>query len=273
MSYFSSNIVGELRDKLDKYSLETKESFMWRVLSLPDIFSLNNLSQEEQNFLKRALAQTCEINYERLAGSINFYLSNKIAYNKFKHGLSILPLISSASSDAKVGSIVALDRERKKPEHTANLLLLKGSFFPKDFEWYNTMCLVSVGKENLKRYIEISESIYDFVAFIVQNSLLYADNCGVNYLPIKLLKDNKVEPWLYVRHHTQDVIEEIKAIYSKVLPNIHISLRRVGRFEFNLGKKASEKLAKLLKFVGSAVIWASDENIEAPNFLSEAKML
>jgi len=272
MSFFSSRAVEELATKLDGYSQDQRRAFMWKVLSLPDANTLLNLSEEERLFLNQVLNETAEIRYEVLCGCVNFYRSNKIAYNKFKHGLSFLPLAPLTQVKNQNALLLALHKGKDKPEHQVNLLSVKGSFIPKAFQWFNTVCIIEISRKNVETYAKMSESIDDFVSFTVQNNLLYAENCGADYLPLRIIEDNKIEPWLYPRNMTQDVIDRIKTIYSKSLPNIRVTPKREGKFEIHFDKAIAMQIGKLLDFVGSAVIFAGEENAGSARVLNEVEM-
>ena len=272
LSYYSSGVVKQLQEELDKKSVEEKKVFMWKVLCLPDVNQLVYLSSDERKFVSEALSETCEINYGRLAGSINFYLSHQIAYNKFKHGFSFFSYLPSSNMTSQDALSVALHRG-KKPKHKANLFPLKGTFLPKEYNWYNIISIMHVGKHTLGGFVNYSNSIDDFSQFIIQNNLLYSENCGFDYLPLKLLEGNKeIEPWLYLKPLTQERIEKVKDIYKKVFPHIHLSLQRIGTFDFHFGGKTYSELEHLIKKFGAAIVWASEENIEFPQIVHKVEM-
>ena len=274
LSFYSSGVVKQLGEKLNSYSVQDKKAFMRRILRLPNLNLLTYLSKKERKFLNEILSETCEINYDRLTRSINFYMNHQIAYNKFKHGLSFLSYMPSFEENSQTAISMALHRG-KKPKHEANLLPLKGSFLPEEYTWYNTISFTHASKDALERYLKFSDSIDDFAHYIIQNNLLYSENCGLDYLPLKLLEGNKkCEPWLYVKPSKDraERVEKVMSIYKKALPHIHISLERIGRFEFHFNKEAFKKLEHCIKHFGIAVAWASNENVGAPSIYHKIEM-
>jgi len=274
LSYYGRRIVNRLAEAINKST--DKEALMWKLLCLPDLELLESIDDDERAFLKDVMAQTCIHWYRTLCDLINFYFYHLIAYNKFKHGLSVLPgslpLVSS-SEDASIAISIALDRRSSKPRYNIKLLVVQGNFMPKQFEWFNTACVIPLSKEQLEIYAKIAEIVFELTDYVANNNFLYAENCGLDYLPFIITGDNTAKPKLYLLNPpTSEIMQKIENIYRKSLKNIHFSMKRVGRFEFILEKPAMEKLESLLKKYGAAVIWASQKNVLAPPVKHEVKL-
>lgn len=270
LSHYESGVVNRLAREITTSA--DKEAMMWKLLCLPNLELLEYLSAEERIFLKDVMAQTCVSQYEVFCGLTNYYLYHVIAYNKFKHGLSLLP--GSLPIDSRSIAIsTALDRKLGKRRYNIKTLLVQGDFMPEEFEWFNTACVIPVGKEWLETYVKIATRISELTDFVANNNYLFAENCGQDYLPFMITEDNMAEPKLYLRNPpTLETKQKIEDIYEKALKNIHFSMQRTGRFEFFLGKPAMEKLRVLLEKYGAAVIWANKKNVLAPPVKHEVKI-
>lgn len=273
MSFFTSRAVEQIATKLDAYGQEQRRAFIWKVSSLPDINTIRNLSEDERLFLDRTLDETARIYYEEFCKCVNFYLCNKIAYNKLKHGLSFLPLMPFAQNRDQSALVMALHKSRRKPEYQANLLPVQGSFMPKDLQWFDTVCVIEVNRKNVEAYVRMAEIIDELVSFVVQNNLLYADNCGADYLPVKVDQDNRISAWLFSRNLNDDFYNKVKIIYSKALPNIRVPQKKEGKFEIHFNKNMALRIDRYLDFFGSAVVWANETNTDSAIVVNKTEML
>ena len=92
LSCYKSNPVIDLEEKLKQSTERSKDKeIMSKLLCLPNLKLIKSIDDNEKKFLSNIFSQTRNHWYNVLRGLIKFNLHNSISYNKFKHGLLLLP--------------------------------------------------------------------------------------------------------------------------------------------------------------------------------------
>jgi hypothetical protein len=231
---------------------------LWKLAGLPELEKLPiNLQEREE--LKRALDETVRIFEQFLATIIDFYECNKIPYNKFKHGLSVIPGMQLRNPQGEIFArvLAALDTKSKAPPYTC--IEMKERLVPPDVGWYNAVCFVAPPNRN--KHQLIINSLLSAIPFLTSNHLFYAVNCGEDYFPLKPNPDGTYVPMLLLpkesRYLEEDHKKLLEPIIKKVTDNMNIPKMTVN-FNLNFTDDAIAKMLKCFAERGSALIWSSE---------------
>jgi hypothetical protein len=174
MVYDQKRIDGLVR-KLMQDTLTTEE--IWRIIGFPSLDRLH-LSPVERETISKILVKSASDVREFLRRLAQFYVDHKSAYNRFKHGFSIIA--GFESSDDQVGLAMVFDRKRR----------LQGRFFRvtegirlEGFDWFNVINLVPDSQQAFNYYQEIADLAASMYLHIARNHLDYAYNLGEDYFP------------------------------------------------------------------------------------------
>lgn len=202
-------------------SIGKREYNMRKILGLPEI-SLLSLNKEE-GMMGRSYQQTIDTVYEALKKCIIFYDKYKIIYGKSRHGLTFWP--NMILTPPKQGMpmpdpyILAFDKREKHtmPKDTIFTKIMKN----RD-DWHNTMSFLKMSEELFSEVNGVLHDIDTLVNFIVTNHILYAENCGQDYLPSMVGEKNQLMIGMIfgqgITNGDKVIYEHIK---SKLMPNMH----------------------------------------------------
>jgi hypothetical protein len=231
---------------------------LWKLAGLPALEKLI-ISEQERAALKTVFEETLKVFEQFLRTIIDFYECNRIPYNKFKHGLSMVPgmALKNPQQEIVVRVLTALDRGDKRPDCTC--IETTERLVPPQVGWFNTLCFVPSPQK--EKYELIANSLSSAISFMVSNHMFYAVNCGEDYFPLKMNPDGTYVPMLLLPKNSpyleEDSKKRIEPIINKVTANMNIPKMTVN---FNLSF-SDEKMRKILESFrehGSASIWSSE---------------
>jgi hypothetical protein len=234
-----------------------KQVDLQRLAGLPDVNKLR-ITESERSIVREAFKETENGIAQFLSVVIRFYECNSIPYNKFKHGLSLIPGMKLKNSEQKTiaSLLIALDKRGKRPSCVA--IETKERLVPSQLGWFNTMSLVP--SPQIATYESIISPLLALILYITTNHLLFAANCGEDYFPGEL-SDGKFKPRLLLApgspYLKEDADRRLSPVILKIINNMSIPTFQVN---FNLNF-SPEKIAKILKSFqdhGSALIWSSE---------------
>ena len=236
-----------------------KQVDLWKLAGLPALEELR-INGHEKDALKGALEETVKIFEQFFTTIIEFYECNKIPYNKFKHGLSLIPgmALKNPQQETVAHVLTALDRRKQQPDCTC--IQTTEKLVPPEVGWFNTLCFVASPQK--EKYDLILNSLSSATSFMTSNHMFYAVNCGEDYFPLKMNPDNTYVPMLLLPRDSEYLQEAKKKELEPVIKKItdkHEHLQN-DTFTFNLNF-SEEKIRKVLKSFnehGSAVMWSSE---------------
>ncbi len=231
---------------------------LWQLAGLPQLEKLP-INKQEREELKLALDETVKIFEQFLATIIHFYECNKIPYNKFKHGLSLIPgmQLKNPQQQTVASVLAALDTKDKPPDCTC--FEMKERLVPLDVGWFNTVCLVPPPQKG--NHELIINSLLSAIPFLTSNHMFYAVNCGEDYFPLKLNPDGTYVPMLLFPKDSRYLKEEekrrLEPIISKVAQNMNIP-KMTFNFNWDFSDKRMAEILRSFQDHGSALIWSSE---------------
>lgn len=230
---------------------------MQKLAGLPAIDKLL-ITEPEKDAVRKAFEETQKVFEQFLNVVIIFYECNSIPYNKFKHGLSLIPGMKLKNPEQQmVASVLTvLDRRGRAP--FCATIETKERLVPPEIGWFNILCFVP--SPQIEIYESIITPLLSAISFITSNHLLYAVNCGEDYFPGEQ-SDGKFTPKLLLPPGSPYLQANGKAqlepIIKKIVENMSLPTMT---FNFNLNF-TREKIAKILESFrnhGSALIWSSE---------------
>jgi hypothetical protein len=231
---------------------------MWKLTGLPRLEKLP-INEQERAALSDVFQENVEVFKEFLTTIIDFYKCNSIAYNKFKHGLSLIPgmQLKNPRQEVVAQVLTALDRQLQPPDFAS--IQTKERLVPPQVGWFNTLCFVPSPQK--EKYELILNSLLSAISFMTSNHMFLAVNCGEDYFPLKMNPDGSYVPMLLLPKDSQYLREnkkkQLEPIIKRVTDNMNISKMT---FKFNLNF-ADDKMALILKSFqehGSALVWSSE---------------
>lgn len=237
---------------------KAKQVDLRKLAGLPELKKLP-ISEKEREELKPAFDETVKIFEKMFEGIIHFYECNKIPYNKFKHGLSLIPgmQLKNPQEETVAPVILALDTRDKPPYGTS--FEMKRSLDPPGTHWFNTLCFVPPPKQG--NYDLIINSLLSAISFLTSNHLYYAVNCGEDYFPLKQNPDGRYTPYLLLPKDSLYLKEEgqkrLGPIIDKITQNMNIP-KMTFNFSWDLSNEIIAKVLNDFQDHGSAIIWSSE---------------
>jgi hypothetical protein len=228
-----------------------------RLVGLPEVDKLL-ITKSEKDEIRGAFNEIEKSVAQFLNFIIGFYECNSIPYNKFKHGLSLIPgmKLNNPEQHTITSLFAALDRKDKAPPIVA--IETRERLAPTELGWFNVICFVPSPQNEI--YEAIIAQLTALIPYITNNHLFFAANCGEDYFPVEV-SDGKFKPRLLLApgslYLQKEADERLTPIILKITRNMNMPTFQVT---FNLNF-SSEKIAKILKSFqshGSAVIWSSE---------------
>jgi len=234
---------------------------LWRIAGFPKVKSLVcncGLARNEAELIHSIFKDSCEQMRKTLGDIIGFYQSNKILYGKSKHGLIFMPGFSfsgSAAQEAPKSFLIAFDKLGEKP----SILCFEGrEIAPEGLEWFNTYSLLPCWENTFKRYSEILSLTKRTCDYVINNHLLWALNCGEDYLPMKRNPDGEQVIEIHIsKELSGEDNRRFSAICQKVAKNTHFREPKLNVI-FNFSPEKSQKILNCFKENQSATIWKSE---------------
>lgn len=176
---------------------------IWKVAGFPKIEFLKNncgLTKEEGKFIDDILNDSCEAIKHAIDDIIKFYQANRIHYGKFKHGLLFMPGLSLSKKNQETPNsfFISFDRLGRKP---VQLCFEGRKIYPEGLEWFNTYGVLQYSKETFRRYSVVLGQIKSLSEHIINNHLLWASNCGQDYLPMRRVPVAKLKSRFTLRRN------------------------------------------------------------------------
>lgn len=228
-----------------------------RLAGLPDLNKLS-MTQSEKDIIMKAFEET-EMVFERLLNVvITFYECNSIPYNKFKHGLSLIPGMKLKNPQQQITAslLTALDRRSRAPSCTT--IETRESLVPPQVGWFNILCFVP--SPQIEIYESIITPLRSVISYITGNHLFYAVNCGEDYFPGEL-GDGKFTPKLLLLPGSPfgqaPGKEQLEPIIKKILENMNMPSMKF-HFDLSFSQEIIAKLLESFQAHGSALIWSSE---------------
>jgi len=187
------------------------------------------LTSNERKLLWELFNDSCTVVKKSLDDTINFYQNNRILYGKFKHGLTIIPrykLTSQSINDIPSTILCALNHRLQEPPSICVKVI---DHLPLEFQWFNTISILPYWEMTFKKYGAIMSDLRKFVTHLVNNHLLWAENCGEDYFPLEKQPDGDWAPAVYItQFFTEDQRKKVEPIISKIVANTYI-INRIYR--------------------------------------------
>jgi hypothetical protein len=96
-----------------------------------------------------------------------------------------------------------------------------------ELEWFNALSVLTFSEDYAKEFYGIVKDTEELVKMIVNNHQLYAENCGLDYLPVSRLNEKQVEPYLIGITLNDNDHKEYEKICQKLIGNMHIPNREL----------------------------------------------
>lgn len=228
-----------------------------KLAGLPNLMFLKRncaLNQEEISLVHEILEGSCRYVRQKIASVIKFYNSNRIIYGKFKHGLlfqsGFSPQDLSPDAPRDLSLFFAFDKQARKPSR----ICFEGKVPPKEFEWFNTYSILPCSDLSIEKYAEIMKAIRELSDYILANHLLWAYNCGEDYLPVKKINKELFTNIPTTRRLTKGESELFNGIVGKVSKNIHFPPMKFEAI-FNFSQEKWHKIEKCFSRDQCATIW------------------
>lgn len=228
------------RFKRDKISL-------WRIAGFPELKKLQRncgLTRDERKLIWELLNDSCSVLRKALSSMIDFYQNNRVLYGKFKHGLTIISgyrLISPPIDNVPSTFLCALDHRLQEPP---SICVKAVNSLPLEFAWFNTISVLPYWEMTFKKYSAIMADIKKFVTHIINNHLLWAENCGEDYFPLEKQPNGKWTPTVYTtKVWTEEQQKKTESVITKIMANTYI-INRILNFELNLKERALSRLKR-----------------------------
>jgi hypothetical protein len=260
----SSKMMRYTQEQIDAFIKRFKrgKASIWRIAGFPNLGMLQRncgLDDEERKLLWKLFTDSCLVLKKALNDIIDFYQNNRVLYQKFKHGLTIISgyklAMQPATTNIPSSFLCALDHRLQEPQSTC--VKVTDDTAPQ-FQWFNTISILPYWEATFKKYSAIMSDIRKFVNHIVNNHLLWAENCGEDYFPIEKQVDGKLAPTIYTTESlSQEFIKKLEPVIHKIMANIY-TINRVFAFELNLKEKALERILKCMQSDQVATIFRSE---------------
>jgi len=252
MAYYKASDIDSFIERFKR-----EEVSVWELVRFPEISKLN-LNHEEANFLKRLFTDSCALLSKTITDLIDFYECNRIAYNKLKHGLSMLAgmkMMSPKGIEFPSTVIYALDRWRNRKPRC--LCHKSGeSLMPSGLEWYDTITLIPYWQHTFRKHSSIMTDLRLLIEYLTTNHLHWASNCGEDYFPLKRKAKGQFTPMIYLSYKLEGSMkEQFEHVVKKITDNMNIAEIQVT-FNFNLPDRVMRKILSCFKTNSAATIWA-----------------
>ena len=189
MTYYENSLLDQVLKnfKNKKYNLR-------KISGLADIGKLH-LSNEEQKIISKEYEATCDAIREELSKWAEFYDEFRLIYGKTRHGMSYLTGVNKISDDVISSNfenslIVAFHRKRIK-SLPKNIRVIDPKNKKKNETWFEIESWLKIQSTLFNKLGVIIKNMGTIGNYIIENHLLFSDNCGEDYVPCKIEK-NKI---------------------------------------------------------------------------------
>lgn len=235
---------------------------VWKLMGFPEISKLE-LNHDDAEFIERLFNDSCSLLAKTIKDLIDFYKCNRTAYNKLKHGLSILAGMKIKGPEGvefPQNAVYALDRwVNREPPCLCHKS--KESFMPKGLEWYDTMTIIPFWRDTFRKHSGIMTDLRLIIEHLTSNHLHWASNCGEDYFPLKKKSDGKYTPIIYLPYKLEGPDKErFEHVVKKITDNMNIAKMQVS-FDFNIKDEVMRKILEYIKSNQAATIWGPPSEI------------
>jgi len=112
----------------------------------------------------------------------SFYDEHRIAYNKFKHGLSVVVGLKPKISGYDSPAVLVMDMQNKVESLRCRYLQARNTL-PDEYRWFNTLSIIAIREKTFEKYSEILADLKTLVQGIDDNHFVRGTNCGTDYMP------------------------------------------------------------------------------------------
>ncbi len=249
------SMVWKVLPKLDEHILgNERKNTVTKILSLPEVNSITNLSQEERNLIQKLTDLSIEKFAEDYTAARGFYESHLIPYDKMRHGMSVMLGMKSNLDRANFAVDVLKERKMRKPP---NIVEINGAF-----PLGNVLSIVPADERTLKLYEGMARETDMYARYIVGSVLSRICNSDEGYLPCVMHNE---QTWLlsYVPKSPMSADEKkmFDQICERIQPNFVIPNVK-AHVEFRFGPKSDPRIHAQLEKYYSATVHYTGEGVE-----------
>jgi len=261
MAYYPTQDINDFIERLKRQEVNLRTLFRF-----PDAAKLK-LESEELVFIEKKFNDSCQLLEKTIREIVEFYECNRIAYNKFKHGLSIIAGMKMTPKDPVEGEfpsmlLYALQRSGKR-EPPCLCHKSKESFMPEGLEWYDTVSIIPHWANTFKKYGNMMINAVLMVEHVTQNHLDWASNCGEDYFPLKWMGKGQYRPILYLPYKLEGSDKEMhERIVSKIVSNMNIA-EKTFKWDFNITGEVMEKIFACFAANQVATLWGPPKAVSS----------
>lgn len=248
------SMVWRVLPKLDEHILGNEQkNAVTKILSLPDVNSIANLSQEEGNLIRKLTDLSIQKFAEDYSAARGFYESHLIPYDKMRHGMSVILGMKSNLDRANF----AVDSKEQLPRKPPNLVEINGSF-----PLGNLLAIAPADERTLKLYEGMARETDMYARYIVGSMLSRICNSGEGYLPCVMHNE---QTWLlsYVPKSPMNADEKkmFDQICQRIQPDFVIPNVK-AHVEFRFGPRSDPQIQAQFEKYYSATVHYSGEGTE-----------
>lgn len=227
ITYYPTSMLDQVIDDF----IEKKYN-MRKILGLAELEKLN-LDNDERKILSICYQETGKDIENRLKEWAEFYKKLRIIYGKSRHGLSYLMGIGKELQsfndipNYEDSLIVAFDR-KDKSKLPPNTIAIDPKNEKKNDPWFDIQSWLKIKKTYFNSVGKILHEMEEIIPYVIENHLLYAENCGEDYLPIKI-HENRIDYGVFYGSKQNDEDEKtLSKISERIGKNMLIAKRQFG---------------------------------------------
>ena len=234
-----------------------KQVDLQRLAGLPVVNKLL-ITESEKDIVRKAFEETENAFEQFLNVVISFYECNSIPYNKFKHGLSLIPAMNVKNPQGQMvmSLLAALDNRKEKPSCVT--IETPERLVAPPLGWFNILCFVP--SPQIEIYESIITPLLSTISYITGNHQFYAVNCGEDYFPGELA-DGKFTPRLLLAPGSPYLQaggnEQLEPVIRKIVRNMNMPTMTFN-FNMTFSKEIVAKILEGFRNHGSALIWSTE---------------
>jgi hypothetical protein len=228
MLYYDTNLINTVINKINNRRYNLK-----KVFGLPNISKLSILSKEERKYLVNEYDEMEKILYSCLLYLIKFYNKFRLIYGKYKHGLTIVSGLNifpssnalPTNSECKFENSMLVGYDRKREiDLPSSYIKVTEEVDENKWEYFNTLTCVRFNSELTNEITTTISYLKELIPYLSDNHLVYAKNCGEDYLPY-YYQDDTTFGLLF---SNKDNLKEEDFLYrdeitSKIIPLMNIT--------------------------------------------------
>jgi hypothetical protein len=249
------SMMGQVLPALDIHILGRKRNeTIRRILSLPSVGSVGDLSKRERNLLSKLSDESAQKLADDYAIARDFYECHRTAYDKLRHGMSVILGMKSNVGRANF----AIDLKKKEKRKPPNVVEIQGSS-----PLGNAMAIIPADDRTLGVYEKLALETDLYVRYITGSLFARICNSGEGYLPCVMKSENEwVISYIPKTNMPPDEKKEFDHICEKIQPNFVMPSLK-AHVEFRFGPKYLPQIEAQLQKYHSAEVWYSGVGSES----------